>query len=117
MTTTVLFAGIPVADFESAVDWYSRLFGRAPDILVHSQEVMWRVAVDGWVYVLLDADRAGHALVTISVPNLDRTMAEITARGFTCGPVEAIGDAGRKALVDDREGNRIAFIEVVGATT
>jgi hypothetical protein len=108
----VLFAGVPVADFAAAVAWYGRLWGRPPDVLVHDTEVMWCLADAAWLYVVEDAHRAGHALVTVAVPDLDRTMVQIGDRGVTGPPVEAVGDAGRKASITDPEGNVIAFIDV-----
>lgn len=111
-TTELLFAGVPVADFAAAVDWYGRLFGRPADVVVAEAEVMWRVAPTGWVYVIADPGHAGHALVTISVSDLDEAIAELDARGITPNAVEVIDGAGRKAPVTDPDGNTIAFIEV-----
>ena len=46
-----LFAGVPARDFDASVDWYARLFGRAPDVVAHEHEVLWRVSDTGWMYV------------------------------------------------------------------
>ncbi len=108
----VLFAGVAVADFDAAVAWYTRLLGRPTDIIVTDNEVMWRFADAAWLYVVGDRERAGHALVTLSVADLDKTIAEIAARGITGGPAEYVGDAGRKASFTDTDGNSLAFIEV-----
>jgi hypothetical protein len=35
---------VQVANFTLAVDWYSRLFGRPPDIVVNDDEVMLRTS-------------------------------------------------------------------------
>ena len=40
----VLFTAPPVADLTPAVDWYSRLGGRSPDVVVHDDEVEVAVA-------------------------------------------------------------------------
>jgi predicted enzyme related to lactoylglutathione lyase len=115
MDIGVLFAGVPVTDFDAAVRWYARLLGRSADVIVKDDEVMWRFADAAWLYVLSDQDRAGHALVTLSVTNLDKTIADIAARGITGGPTEFVGNAGRKALFTDADGNSLAFIEVAAA--
>jgi predicted enzyme related to lactoylglutathione lyase len=107
-----LFAGVSVAVFDEAVEWYERFFSRAADVLVHDYEVMWRVAPTAWLYVIEDASRAGKGVVTISVPDLDAAVAELEARGVTCGAIEAIGDAGHKATLTDPDGNRVALIQV-----
>ena len=35
-----LFAGVAVADLAAEIDWYTRLFGRPPDILPNADEAM-----------------------------------------------------------------------------
>jgi predicted enzyme related to lactoylglutathione lyase len=111
----ILFAGVAVADYDTAVDWYARLFGRSADVIVNDDEVMWHLAGSAWLYVVKDERRAGNALVTLSVSDLDGVMTDIGQRGITGGPIEIIGDAGRKATVVDAEGNAVAFIEVASS--
>jgi catechol 2,3-dioxygenase-like lactoylglutathione lyase family enzyme len=31
---THLFAGVPVSDLDASIDWYTRCFGRPPDVKV-----------------------------------------------------------------------------------
>jgi catechol 2,3-dioxygenase-like lactoylglutathione lyase family enzyme len=108
----VLFAAVSVADFDGALDWYTRLFGRQPDITVHNTEVMWRILDGAWLYVVLDRDRAGNSVVTLSVRDLDTTAARIAARGVRTDSFDQVGDAGRKATFRDPDGNVISFAEV-----
>lgn len=108
----VLFAAVSVASFAEAVEWYERFFGRAADVMPHDHEVMWRVTATGWLYVVEDATRAGKAVVTISVTDLNATVSELESRGITCGAIEAVGDAAHKAKVLDPEGNLMALIQV-----
>ena len=110
----LLFAGIAVADFPRALDWYRRLFGRDADVVAHDREVLWQVAGTGWLYVVEDAARAGHGLVAVSVPDLEGAVRDLAARGIASGPIEPEGDGARKAVVPDPEGNSIALIEVPG---
>lgn len=90
----VLFAGIAVADFDAAVAWYDRLLGRPSDIVVKDGEVMWRIADAAWLYVVRDPSRAGHALVTLAVADLEAAIAEIQERGLPSPPIEKIAAAG-----------------------
>ena len=108
----VLFAGVPVSNFAAALGWYEALFGRPADIHVKDDEDMWRVADAAWVYVVQDPARAGHALVTISVSDLDVAVRTLEGRGITAAPIEQVGDAGRKASVTDPDGNLIALAQV-----
>jgi predicted enzyme related to lactoylglutathione lyase len=112
VTFDVLFAGIPVSDFDGAVAWYERCWGRPADVDVNDDEVMWKVTDTAWVYVILAEPRAGKALLAIAVPDLDALIAELGQRGIGAAPIEQVGDGGRKATVTDLEGNQIDFIEV-----
>lgn|GEM_PF-1900280 len=79
--------------------------------MVTDDEVMWRVAEGAWLYLIEDPGPAGHALVTLAVPDLEGALAALGARGLSRPAVETI-PAGRKAPVVDPEGNTITFIEV-----
>ena len=108
----VLFAGVRVRHLAPAVEWYGRLFGRAPDIVPNDDEVMWRVSDGGWIYVLQDPAAAGRSLVTIAVTDLDQETAVLAGRDIELGPIETIGDAARKATREDPDGNTISLIQV-----
>jgi len=113
MTPDVLFAGVATSDLERATTWYEALLGRPADIVVNDDEVMWRICDGGWLYLVRDSSRAGRALVTVAVPDLDRALAEIAGRGLARPSVETIEGAGRKAPVVAPEGNTINLIEVL----
>lgn len=53
--------------------------------------------------------------MTISVTDLEQFVAELGGRGFNAGPMEAVGDAGRKANVMDVDGNVFSWIQVAVA--
>jgi predicted enzyme related to lactoylglutathione lyase len=106
MTMEVLFASVPVGDLHAATGWYEQLFGRPADI-----------AGNSWLYVIEDPKRAGQTVVTISVRDLDQFVADLASRGINAGPIEAVGDAGRKANVIDADGNVISWIQVATAAS
>jgi predicted enzyme related to lactoylglutathione lyase len=108
----VLFAGVPVRDFDLSCDWFGRLFGRPADVVAHDHEVMWRVADGGWLYIVRDPDRAGRSLVAVAVADLDAAVAELTDHGLHPGPIEPEGDGARKSKLKDPDGNLVALIEV-----
>ena len=115
MQFDVLFAGIPTSDLRSAIEWYSALLGWSPDIEPNDTEVMWRLNDGTWLLVLLDAQRAGTAVVNVAVPDLDAVKAETADRGKYSSPIEVVEGAGRKARYVDLEGNTITFIEVASS--
>jgi predicted enzyme related to lactoylglutathione lyase len=114
MAMEVLFASLPVADLQAAIPWYQRFFGRPADIVPNEYEVMWQAAGNGWIYVIEDPARAGRTVVAVAVSDLDQFVTDLVERGIGAGPIEAVGDAARKANVQDPDGNLISLIEVAG---
>lgn len=112
MDVDVLFAGIAVTDFEKAQAWYEGFFGRAPDIVATHEEVMWQLTGAGWLYIVRDTQHAGNSIVAMAVSGIEEATSALEARGVATGPIEREGEAGRKALVRDPDGNSIAIIEV-----
>jgi catechol 2,3-dioxygenase-like lactoylglutathione lyase family enzyme len=111
MAITHCFAGVPVSDFRSARSWYERLFGRAPDLVPHENEVAWQVVGAGWVYVVRDADRAGRALLTLLVDDLELQIAELAERGLATSEIETLPGKARKAVIADPDGNSVTFAQ------
>jgi catechol 2,3-dioxygenase-like lactoylglutathione lyase family enzyme len=112
MDVEIAFTGVPVTSLEAGRDFFERLFGRPPDVDVAEDEVMWCLAESAWLYVVVDAARAGHGLASFSVADLDATLAELGRRDISPSRVEVVADAGRKATVLDPDGNSVAVIEV-----
>jgi predicted enzyme related to lactoylglutathione lyase len=109
MAITEFFAGIAVADFGSVLAWYERLLGKPPDFFPQEGEAVWRVTEHGWIYVVADAERAGKALLTILVDDLEEQVAQLAARGLPVGRIDVIPGSARKVVMSDPEGNRITF--------
>jgi predicted enzyme related to lactoylglutathione lyase len=109
------FAGIPVADYPLASAWYERLMGRPADFNPDENEAVWKVIDNGWVYVVADPGRAGKALITLMVDDLDRHVAELEERGVAVGAMEIQPGLYRRVAVTDPEGNKISFGQALGA--
>jgi predicted enzyme related to lactoylglutathione lyase len=107
--TVDLFAGIPVSDFESALPWYERLFGAEPAFFPHATEAVWELAEHRFVYVVEQADRAGHAVHTVFVDDLDARIDAISARGIEPAARETYENGVRKVTYRDPDGNEIGF--------
>ncbi len=112
MKVDVLFACVPVSDFEACLAWYERLFARPPDVIAHEHEVMWQVTDRGWLYIVLDAVQAGNSTVSMAVSDIEAATSELEDRGISCGRIERQGSAGRKSTALDPDGNSIAILEV-----
>jgi predicted enzyme related to lactoylglutathione lyase len=112
MKIEVAFTGVPVSDLTRGQDFFERLLGSPPDVLVNENEVMWQVAEAAWLYVVVDPPRAGHALAAVSVPDLDGALEELASRGIEPTMIEQPGPSARKATIIDPDGNSVAIIEV-----
>jgi len=60
---THLIAAVPVSDLEASIDWYSRFFGRPPDLRA-GEEILWDVDEHATLFIEPDAPRAGSGRVT-----------------------------------------------------
>ena len=70
---------------------------------------MWQLGEHRWLYVEQVPDRAGRAMHTLFVPDLDARIAEIAARGIEPALDETYGDGVRKITYRDPEGNEVGF--------
>ena len=104
-----LFAGVAVSDFDSAVAWFERLLGEPATFEATETEWVWILAEHRSVYVLLRPERAGYAMVTMLLDDLDGFMESAAARGLHPETQETYGNGTRKAIYRDPDGNEISF--------
>jgi predicted enzyme related to lactoylglutathione lyase len=108
MTITNVFAELTVADFDAAIAWYGRLFGRPADRRPMYGLADWQITETGGVQVFRDPTRAGKGLLTLVVDDLPRQVEDLTSRGLAAGAIER-GTAVQFASIVDPEGNTITF--------
>ena len=104
-----LFAGIPVADFPAALVWYEALLGFPPTFFPNDIEAVWELAEHRYLYIEHKPARAGHAMHTIVVADLDAIVARIAERGLDPASRETYENGARKITYRDRDGNEIGF--------
>jgi predicted enzyme related to lactoylglutathione lyase len=104
-----LFAGIPVTEYAAALKWYERLLGSPPAFLPNDTEAVWELAEHRYVFIEQRPERAGHALHTIFVDDLDAIVAQITERGIDPAERETYSNGVRKTTYRDPDGNEIGF--------
>lgn len=104
-----LFAGVPVTDHAAALPWYERLFGREPSFFPHDTEAVWVLTDHGSVYIVQQPERAGHAVHTIIVGDLDSLVEELARRGLEPTRTETYPTGARKTIYIDPDGNEIGF--------
>ncbi|MGR6917721.1 VOC family protein [[Actinomadura] parvosata] len=103
-----IFAGIPVRDCKSAVEWYTKLFGKEPSFWPHDAEAVWQLADDRYVYVIEDAARAGGGVGMIWVDDPAAEVDRIAERGLRPVDVERHGGV-CKWVFHDADGNEMGI--------
>jgi catechol 2,3-dioxygenase-like lactoylglutathione lyase family enzyme len=103
-----LFAGIRVRDVTAARAWYERLLGE-PSFFPNATEVVWTLADGRSLYIEEDPGRAGGALITVFVDDLDALITEIGSRGLEPAERETYSNGVRKATYRDDDGNEVGF--------
>lgn len=108
-TTLDLFAGIPVADYAAALQWYERLLGYPPTFFPHDTEAVWELAEHRYVYIVQQPEHAGHARHTLFVDDLDALVERLAERGLDPMKRETYANGVRKITYRDPDGNEIGF--------
>jgi hypothetical protein len=75
---------------------------------------VWQLSGDGLIYLVADRERAGRALFTLIVDDLEERLRALRARGIDAARVETYAGA-RKATIVDPDGNLVGVGEVVPA--
>ncbi len=104
-----LFAGIPVSDYATAVEWYQRLLGSAPSFVPNDVEAVWELAEHRYIYVEHRPEHAGHAMHTLFVQDLDAIVTQIADRGIEPVNRETYSNGVRKVTYRDPDGNEIGY--------
>jgi catechol 2,3-dioxygenase-like lactoylglutathione lyase family enzyme len=107
--TVDLFAGLPVSDYQRALDWYGRLLGSEPAFAPNATEAVWKLAEHRYLYIEELPERAGHGLHTLFVDDLDERVARIGSRGIEPATRETYTNGVRKVIYRDADGNEIGF--------
>jgi catechol 2,3-dioxygenase-like lactoylglutathione lyase family enzyme len=107
---TQLFAGVPVSDLDASIDWYSRFFGRPPDVRM-GDEILWEIDESATLFIEPNAAQAGAGRITLAVTGLDALLERLAAEHIEHEPIETYSNGVRHVKVPDPDGNQIAFAE------
>lgn len=107
------FAGIPVADYAAAYNWYVRLLGRQADMFPHETEAVWHLTPTSALYVVQDPERAGNGLLTVALDDLDAHERRLGSVGIAFARLDERG-APRRLVVTDEAGNALTFFQDPG---
>jgi catechol 2,3-dioxygenase-like lactoylglutathione lyase family enzyme len=104
-----LFAGVAVSDYPKAVKWFEALLGMPATFEATDTECVWTLSEHRSIYVELRPERAGHAMVTVILDDLDGFVEAAAGRGVHPETQETYDNGMRKATYRDSEGNEIGF--------
>ena len=107
---THLIAGVLVSELGAAVDWYTRFFGRSPDVRA-GEEILWDIEEHATLFIEADPARAGAGRITFAVAGLDALLERLAAQGIEHEPIETYPNGVRHVKIPDPNGNAIAFAE------
>ncbi len=107
---TDLIAGVPVSDLDASIDWYTRFFGRSPDMRA-GDEVLWDVAEHATLFIEPNAAQAGAGRITFAVTGLDALLQRLATQRIEHEPIETYSNGVRHVKIPDPDGNAIAFAE------
>jgi catechol 2,3-dioxygenase-like lactoylglutathione lyase family enzyme len=105
-----LFAGVPVSDLDASIDWYTRFFGRPPDMHA-GVEVLWDIDEHATLFIESNAAHAGAGRITLGVTGLDVLLDHLAAEGIEHEPIETYPNGVRHVTIADPDGNALAFAE------
>jgi catechol 2,3-dioxygenase-like lactoylglutathione lyase family enzyme len=89
---THLIAGVPVSDLDASVDWYTRFFGRPPDMRA-GEEILWDVDEHATLFIEPNAALAGAGRITLVVSGLDALLERLAAQRIEYEPIETYSNA------------------------
>ena len=104
-----LFAGVPVSDYQRALTWYEQLLGSEPAFIPNASEAVWKLDEHRYLYIDLLPERAGGAVQTLFVDDLDERVAGISERGLEPLSRETYTNGVRKVTYRDPDGNDIGL--------
>jgi catechol 2,3-dioxygenase-like lactoylglutathione lyase family enzyme len=99
-----------VADLDASLDWYTRLFGRSPDLRV-GDEILWDIDEHATLFIEPNAAQAGAGRITFAVAGLDALLDRLAAQCIEHEPIETYSNGVRHVKIPDPDGNAIAFAE------
>jgi predicted enzyme related to lactoylglutathione lyase len=113
MSYVNVLPSLQVSDLETTVEWYERLFGRAPDRRPMDGCVEWQLAATGGLQIFRNPDSAAAATVIIGLDDLDAEVVELRRRGITAEPYDVPSGRFRLAQLQDPSGNTIVLSQAL----
>lgn len=102
---------VPVKDFEIALEWYSKLFARDPDVVPIEGIAEWQLVENAWIQVSIDPERAGNTTVVISVDDVELQCKFCLDANFSVAEIVEYPEIIKMTEIIDPDGNKISFVQ------
>lgn len=103
---------LPVTDHKTAVKWYQKWIGRAPDVEPMEGVAEWQLAENAWIQVSVGPESAGRTTVVVGVQDIDAQRSACAAADIAVGDVSDYGFVKTSEAVDPA-GNKVLFVQEV----
>lgn len=113
-----VIAVLQVEDQEKAVEWYTNLLGREPDIIPMEGVAEWQLAENSWLQVTIDPanlELIGKSTVIIGVNNIEQQSNICDDAKIKHSEVVEYPGVIKMFEVVDLDGNKIAFVEDISS--
>ena len=89
-----------MTDLELSIDWYTRFFGRPPDMRA-GDEILWDLADHATLFIEPNPAQAGAGRITLGVTGLAALLERLAAQGIDHEPIETYsnGSATRRSRI------------------
>lgn len=103
---------IAVSDLPKSREWYSRLFGKGPDLEPFPGNVEYRVG-GAWVQIVAGKVRPSSWTLTIEVRDLPRERERLREGGIAATEIRTVPDVIRYFDLTDLDGNAMRWFQVL----
>ena len=108
MTIRKSYASLLVADMAAGEAWYTKLFGRGPDVRPMPTLLHWELSDGGGLMLSSSEEIARHGMFFLYVEDLEAERRRLAGLGIALGE-DIAGDYSTLAQVCDPDGNAITL--------
>jgi predicted enzyme related to lactoylglutathione lyase len=103
---------ITVSDLSKSREWYSRLFGKGPDLEPFEGNVEFKVG-SCWVQIVSGKVQASSWELLLEVRDLSRERERLREGGITAGEIKTVPDVISYFDLSDPDGNAMRWFQVL----
>jgi catechol 2,3-dioxygenase-like lactoylglutathione lyase family enzyme len=103
-----IYAHLSCSDLGESIDWFTRLFGRAPDSRPMAGLAEWHHHANAGFQLFENSKDAGHSTLTLIVDGLRYEYERLAGAGLNPGEIEA-ADTVSLIRLRDPDDNLIVF--------